>query len=670
MTTTPSIGTPPEHDAHGVDGRAVGAFLVAAAHPAGRRHGRGLGDPDQLHGQVAFGCLGTAVFSCTHAGDASDSPPGRPEPAGAPGRASGPDQPVWVPSGACDEHRSRTLRRRCRAASEGTLVRRRCEAAAVRPGHRGWERSRSSIGVGAAVLGPDRALARRGAQRQHRPPPAQPDPAALWPTTAPRRSTTCCCTSGWSCSGRSDFAVRALSGVISVATLPFFWVAGRRLGGGPVAWVTFFLALSSPVRHQLRHVGADVLADDPAGRCSGYLALSRALEDPTPGRLVAVGAGHRGPALHPLLGPVPGRWWPAPGWRWRIVADGRRAAGPAGHDRRSLLWLPWAPVFVFQTLHTGHALDLAGERRRPARASSATSPGADPGAALLMFATFALFLFGMFGRTAVPGTPSTPSDPTGTSDRSRPGRAVVLELRPRPAWRPLAGIASGTLGVAVVLGAVANAAFVARYTAVVLPLFLLVVATGVAVLPGRRVPGRLRGRAVPGRAADRVGRERPAAHPGRPGRRGAQRPGPARRRGGLLPRPARPGGRPPPPGAGRDRDHLPAGDRARSGSTGSTTRRSSPAPTSTRSPRRPWPELAPGHTLWLVWRDGYPGLGGDCGYLKSWLDLLRPTGSHRRCTRTAATTTSTRTWSATPRDRIAASSGRRGRGSAGSRRRG
>jgi len=33
-----------------------------------------------------------------------------------------------------------------------------------------------------------------------------------------------------------------------------------------------------------------------------------------------------------------------------------------------------------------------------------------------------------------------------------------------------------------------------------------------------------------------------------------------------------------------------------------------------------------GHTLWLVWRDGYPGLGGDCGYLKSWLDLLHTPG--------------------------------------------
>ena len=37
--------------------------------------------------------------------------------------------------------------------------------------------------------------------------------------------------------------------------------------------------------------------------------------------------------------------------------------------------------------------------------------------------------------------------------------------------------------------------------------------------------------------------------------------------------------------------------------------------------------LGSGHTLWLVWKDGYPGLDGDCGYLKSWLDLLRGPGT-------------------------------------------
>jgi hypothetical protein len=36
--------------------------------------------------------------------------------------------------------------------------------------------------------------------------------------------------------------------------------------------------------------------------------------------------------------------------------------------------------------------------------------------------------------------------------------------------------------------------------------------------------------------------------------------------------------------------------------------------------------MAPDRTLWLVWRDGYPGLGSSCGDLKSWFDLLRQNG--------------------------------------------
>ena len=32
-------------------------------------------------------------------------------------------------------------------------------------------------------------------------------------------------------------------------------------------------------------------------------------------------------------------------------------------------------------------------------------------------------------------------------------------------------------------------------------------------------------------------------------------------------------------------------------------------------------------TLWLVWHDGYRGLGGDCGFLESWLGMLRSPGT-------------------------------------------
>ena len=49
--------------AHRVDRGAVGAVLVAAADPAAGGHGGGLGDPDQLEGEVAVGRLGCPACS-------------------------------------------------------------------------------------------------------------------------------------------------------------------------------------------------------------------------------------------------------------------------------------------------------------------------------------------------------------------------------------------------------------------------------------------------------------------------------------------------------------------------------------------------------------------------------------------------------------------------------
>ena len=55
-------------------------------------------------------------------------------------------------------------------------------------------------------------------------------------------------------------------------------------------------------------------------------------------------------------------------------------------------------------------------------------------------------------------------------------------------------------------------------------------------------------------------------------------------------------------------------------------------------------KLNPGSTLWLVWRNGYLGLGGSCGYLTSWLQMLHPGGE--TVITQIPTTTSTRTWCA------------------------
>ncbi len=89
--------------------------------------------------------------------------------------------------------------------------------------------------------------------------------------------------------GQSDLAVRALSGVVSVISLPFFWVAGHRLGGRAVAWITFFLALSSPFAINYATT-ARMYSLMILWTLLGFLALARALEDARPARLIALGA--------------------------------------------------------------------------------------------------------------------------------------------------------------------------------------------------------------------------------------------------------------------------------------------------------------------------------------------------------------------------------------------
>jgi hypothetical protein len=423
--------------------------------------------------------------------------------------------------------------------------------------------------------------------------------------------------------GRSDFAVRALSGLTSVSSLPFFWLAGRRLGGRAVAWVTLFLALTSPFAIDYA-TSARMYSLMILWTVVGYLALSRALAEPTRGRLAALGAVTAAILYTHYWGlyliVVVGAWL-----LWRVWRTGRGWVQLRAMLIGSLFWLPWVPVFVYQTFHTGTPWTASASPGDLLAVFSDFS-GAGPWGGLLTLATFALFLLGVFGRQVRPGGTVEMVQPDGSTQLAEGSRLVVLELRPRPGMSPLVGVAVGTLGVAVILGAIANAAFVARYTAVVLPLFLLVVATGLAVLPGHRfrsgclavlcLAGLLTGLGENnqprtqaaqiaavlnvqaqsgdvivycpdqlGPAVDRLLRVPDVTELTFPRVIGAQRVNWVDYKTVI---------------AHTDVDTFAQGVLAR---------------------------VPSGHTLWLVWRDGYPGLGGDCGYLKSWLDLLRPTGA-------------------------------------------
>ncbi|HUO47573.1 MAG TPA: glycosyltransferase family 39 protein [Acidimicrobiales bacterium] len=277
---------------------------------------------------------------------------------------------------------------------------------------------------------------------------------------------------GWAgVTGTSDLAVRSLSGVLGCLTLPFVWMAGRRLGGRPVALVAVVLFATSPfaVRYSTENRMYALVILLVA---MGVVALQRALERPRAGNLVAVGACTAGLLYSHywafyLVG-VTGLW---------LAFEGR--FGPpacrAGAWRAlvalgvgCVAFVPWIPSFLNQLHHTG--TPWAEPASFVALVNAISSFGGGPtsqgrGLALLYFA---LAGFGLFGA-------------------ARGRFHVDLDLRTRPVGRPLAVAVVGTLCAAVVGGALFSSAFQARYASVVLVPVLLLVALGVATLGDARV---------------------------------------------------------------------------------------------------------------------------------------------------------------------------------------
>jgi uncharacterized membrane protein len=386
--------------------------------------------------------------------------------------------------------------------------------------------------------------------------------------------------------GEGNFAVRALSGLISVATLPLAWVAGKRLGGRRMAWASLLLIASSPFAINYA-TAARMYSLMILWSLLGFLALARALERPTPRRLACVGAltavvlythywgiylvsvvglwlllrsrrsgggwgrrqslsAHSPRATHSAGSGDPSESPTAPtttsatpetavteaaevivareaalaGDAGLAPADASLApdglapagaglapadAGPASGDTalagraaiasratmnaaveddsetaRSASWscfvamalgsaafLPWLPSFVFQTLHTGTPWSNAAGLGDILTVLSQYAGGGPWGAALAL-SLFTLVLLGVFGETV-------------------DGHRVLISLQASRKSRPIAIVFMGTLVLAVACGAVAQAAFVGRYTAAVFPLFVLLAGLGATKFTDRRV---------------------------------------------------------------------------------------------------------------------------------------------------------------------------------------
>ena len=271
--------------------------------------------------------------------------------------------------------------------------------------------------------------------------------------------------------GTSATAVRSLSGVISVLTLPLAWYVARRLVGRRAAAALVVLLATSPFL--IRYASET--------RMYALLVLLTVL---------GIGAGTavvRRPGAGPVLafGAVTGALLLTHVWAFHVVAvtGGLALAalplrrGPAlrllaGLALGGLLFSPWLLSFLVQLGHTGTPWAASPGFAVLPLALEAWQGGGQVRAHVLGTALLLLATVGLLAAAAV----------------RRPGeRTVVLSLRPRRSRLLLLALSLGTLLVAGEVSRLTGTAVHDRYTSVAVVAFLALAALGVAALPSPAV---------------------------------------------------------------------------------------------------------------------------------------------------------------------------------------
>jgi mannosyltransferase len=268
--------------------------------------------------------------------------------------------------------------------------------------------------------------------------------------------------------GDSDFAVRALSGILAVSSLPLAWIAGRRLAGHAGArWALVVVALSPyAIRYatEARMYSLVMLLV-----LAGYLVLSDALIDPRPWRLAVLAlisgllllSHYWSFYLLAATGLVlAARWW------WRPQQRTRTGRVILAIAAGGLLFLPWLPGFLYQSANTGTPW---GEPFRPSAILVTTL--VDLGGGELIESVLTATLVVVFLLVAL------------FTARSG-GNELTLDLRTVPIVRRELAVALLVLVLGCLAGYATNATYQPRYAAVIVPLVLLAVAVGITRIPG------------------------------------------------------------------------------------------------------------------------------------------------------------------------------------------
>lgn len=266
--------------------------------------------------------------------------------------------------------------------------------------------------------------------------------------------------------GRSDVAVRALSGLFALAALPLAWIVAKRVGGRGAAVAALVLLASNP--YAIRYATETrMYAMLTTLVLAGWLLLRVALDRP---------GGWRLPALAALSGVLLlAHYWSlyllgAVGLVLVVTAVRDRARRPAAVRvavavaAGAVLFVPWVPTFLEQAAHTGTPWATAV---RPTTMLMATvfdfGGGLVSEAQVLAVVLVVLVALGLLGRAV---------------DRAR----VELDLRTRPEVRTELAVAATTLALGCLAGYATSSSYASRYASLVFPMFVVAAAVGVTRL--------------------------------------------------------------------------------------------------------------------------------------------------------------------------------------------
>ena len=270
--------------------------------------------------------------------------------------------------------------------------------------------------------------------------------------------------------GTGTIAVRAFSGVASVACLPLAWRVGRRAGGRTAATAFLVLLALSPFAVQYA-TEARMYALAMLLVLAGGLALANLMERPS-WPMAAVVALLTGAlllthyyALYTVAAVGLVLLWHA--WRGEDRAAARRAL--AATVAGALLFVPWVPILLYQSAHTGAPWGASGRGLRTVIDTLGVliSGYRDAGPVPLLLAV-GLIALAVFGRAIG-------------------RRRFEIDLVGREPARTLAVLTFGGLLLAVLVSRLTGQAYVPRYASVAFPGVILLVALGVVAFGDARL---------------------------------------------------------------------------------------------------------------------------------------------------------------------------------------